>query len=71
MPLVEVGFLTGLRASNQIDIRWGDTDGKEGRFRVRMVAIRKCWCRGSGPIMGQTDTVVNGRCWTVVIESSR
>jgi len=22
--------------------------GKTGRFRVRTVAIRKCWCRGSG-----------------------
>ena len=33
MPLVEVGFLTGLRASNWIDIRWGDKDGKGGAFQ--------------------------------------
>jgi hypothetical protein len=33
VPLVEVGFLTGLRASNPIDIRWGDKDGKDGAFQ--------------------------------------
>jgi hypothetical protein len=70
VPLVEVGFLTGLRASNPIDIRWGDKDGKDGAFQGENGSYQEMfWCRGSGPIMGQTDTVVNGRCWKVVIES--
>ena len=33
MPLVEVGLLTGLRASNPIDLRWWDKDGQDGAFR--------------------------------------
>jgi len=33
MPLVEVGLLTGLHASNPIDLRWSDKDGKDGAFQ--------------------------------------
>ncbi len=28
------------------------------------------WCRGAGPIMGQTDTILNGRHWEVLTEFS-
>ncbi len=37
----------------------------------RMSGCRRRGCRGSGPIMGRTDTILNGRHWKVVIKSRR
>ena len=48
MPLVEVGLLTGLRASNPIDLRWGDKDGKDGAFQGENGSYQEMLVPGGG-----------------------
>ena len=48
MLLVEVGFLTGLRASNPIDIRWGDKEGKDGTFQGENGSYQEMLVPGGG-----------------------